>query len=106
MSLDLTPGTKVCIKVAKTPASEAAAKTLSRIFAKDRANRSARRHRKALRASESREHRRGGRPWAYLPKAPRLFQPVKGSSCTVLVTPDLVGDICSVERLIQVEPAK
>jgi hypothetical protein len=104
MSLDVMPGSKVRIKVSKTPTNEAAAKTLSRIFAKNLTDRGARRRRRALRQSEMRLHRRGGRPWAYLPQAPRLFQPTKDAACTVLVTPDLLGDLRSVARFIQVEP--
>jgi hypothetical protein len=106
MALDLQPGSKVCIKVAKTPTNEAAAKTLSRIFAKDVNSRNARKRRKQLRDSEIVDHRRGGRPWYYRPHAPRLFQPIKGASCTILVTTDVIGDMRSVSRFIEVAAAK
>jgi hypothetical protein len=106
MALDLRPGSKVCIKVSKTPTNESAAKTLSRIFAKDVNSRSARRRRKQLRESEIVDHRRGGRPWYYRPHAPRLFQPIKGASCTILVTTDVIGDVRSVARFVEVEAAK
>jgi len=106
MALEVKPGGKVSIEVIKTPRSEAAAKTLSRIFGKDLASRNLRRRRKALRADSKRVHRRGGRPWEYAPHAPRLVQPSKADTCTVLVTLDLVGDLESVQRFIKVSPAK
>jgi hypothetical protein len=106
MALDVQPGGKINIMVAKTPTNEGAAKTLSRIFAKDVNSRNARRRRKHLRDSVIVDHRRGGRPWYYRPHAPRLFQPVKGASCTILVTTDVVGDLRSVARFIEVRATK
>jgi hypothetical protein len=106
MALEVKPGGKVSIEVIKTPRCEAAAKTLSRIFGKDLAGRNLRRHRKALRASAKMVHRRGGRPWEHAPRAPRLIRPEKAATCTVLVTPELVGDLKSVQRFIKVSAAK
>src|SRR5260221_6022901 len=81
MPVDVKPGAIVSVKVKKTPISEAAAKTLSRLFAKDPANRKARRTRKKLLSGAMEVRRRGGRPWEVPPKAPRLFQPPADRSC-------------------------
>ena len=104
MALDVQPGSVVSVTVNTTPTNEAAAKTLSRIFAKDVNNRDARRRRKELRQSATEIRRRGGRPWAVLPKAPRLIQPTAGAACQVRATVDVIADMNSVERFIQVEP--
>ncbi len=102
MSTNITPGSTVAITVAKTPTNGAAQKTLSRLFAKDPANRKARQFRKELLRSAMQRRRRGGRFWIVRPKAPRLFQPIKGATCTLLATSDVIGDLRSVSRFIDV----
>jgi len=106
MPMNITPGSKVSIKVTRPVNCEAAAKTLSRLFAKDPRNKGARRHRKKLLASAFRTERRGGRPWEIRPRAPRLFQPVKGDTCSVFATCDVIADLGSVARFIEIKPAK
>ena len=104
MIADVTPGSMVRITVKKTPPSEAAAKTLSRVFAKDPANRKARAHRKQLLKSAMVRTRRGGRISMVRSKAPRLFQPVQGDTCNVRATCDVIKDLGSVERLLDIAP--
>lgn len=104
--MDIKPGSTVQIKVKRTIVSQAAAKTLSRLFAKDPVNKKARRWRKKLLKGSMEVRRRGGRPWEVRQKAPRLFQPVTGDACKVLATPDVIGDILSVERYIDIAAAK
>jgi hypothetical protein len=105
-ALDIQPGSRIRIQVKKDPTNEAAAKTLSRLFAKDPANRKARRHRKKLLAGALDVRRRGGRPWEVRPKAPRLFQPTAGESCSLLATCDVINDLGSVARFIDIQPAR
>ncbi len=105
MAVDIQPGSTVKVKVTKTPTNEAAAKTLSRIFARAEGGLKARKNRKELIHSAIVMARRGGRPWAVRPKAPRLFQPTKGADCTLFTTCGLIGDLNSVERFIEIEPA-
>ena len=104
MSIDVTPGEKVNITVTLSPTNQAAAKTLSRLFAKDPANGQARRRRKKLREYAMDPRRRGGRIWMVRPQAPRLFQPAKGDACKVLATCAVIGDLRSVERFVEVKP--
>jgi hypothetical protein len=106
MLANVAPGATVSITVKKAPTSGAAAKTLSRIFAKDPANRRLRARRKDLRTDETFFIRRGGRPWGVRPKAPRLVQPGAGDSCKVLATVDVLNDLGSVERVVDVRPSK
>ncbi len=106
MAAEIVAGTVVSIKVKRTVLKEAAAKTLSRLFAKDPVNRHARGKRKELLKSALMVRRRGGRPWEVRPKAPRLFQPVVGDTCTLRATSDVIGDLRSLTRYIDITPAK
>jgi hypothetical protein len=105
MTAKIEPGSRISVTVKKNPTNEAAAKTLSRLFAKDPAHRKTRTFRKKLLRSAVEVRRRGGRPWEVRSKAPRLVQPVAGDACNVLVTVDMLGDIASVRRFIDVKKA-
>ncbi len=105
MALDVQPGSRINITVTKTPTNESAAKTLSRIFAKDVNSKSARRDRKKLRTAFTDGRQRGGRIWYVRPKAPRLVMPEKDSACTVLATVDVIRDLGSVTRFVDVKQA-
>jgi hypothetical protein len=102
MAVDIQPGSTVRIKVTKTPNSEGAAKTLSRLFAKDPVNKKLRVRRKKLRTNAMEVRRRGGRPWEVRQKAPRLVQPMAGATCSIRATTDVIGDLNSVARFIEV----
>jgi hypothetical protein len=106
MAVDVKPGSVVNVTVKKSPTNEAAAKTLSRLFAKDPVHKKARVQRKKLLAAAMDVRRRGGRPWEVRPKAPRLVQPVAGDACTIRATMDVIGDLRSVERFVEVKAAK
>ncbi len=94
------------MKVCKSPTNAAATKTLSRLFARGDGGRKARQDRKRLRASATVAHRRGGRPWYKRPKAPLLFQPEAGKTCVVRVTLDVLKDLRSLERFVEISPAQ
>ena len=106
MAVEFKSGTLVSVKVMKNPVSEAAAKTLSRLFAKDPANRKGRKQRKKLLAGALDVRRRGGRPWDVRPQAPRRFMPVAGDACNLRATTDVLDDLRSVSRYIEVKAAK
>lgn len=105
MAADIKPGTKISLTVTKNPTNEAAAKTLSRLFAKDPVNKRERVRRKKLLSDAMEVHRRGGRPWEVRSKAPRLVQPKKGDACRISATTDVLKDLGSVTRFIAVKPA-
>jgi len=102
MAISAKPGDKVTVTVNTTPASEGAAKTLSRIFRAAPGGSNARRRRKALRTNNSEGRKRGGRIWMVRPKAPRLYQPTKGDKCELTLSTSLIRDIESVERHVSV----
>lgn len=105
MSLEVQPGSVVSVTVSKRPTNDRAAKTLSRIFGKDPANRRKRIIRKRLRTGSFSTAQRGGRPWVTKPKAPRLVQPTLGDACQIRATVDVVNDLQSVARFITIKPA-
>lgn len=105
MSIDVAPGTKVTVKIKKTPTNAAAAKTLSRLFAKGPGAPRARRFRKKLLAGSMDVRRRGGRPWEVRQKAPALFNPAPGDACTILATCDVINDLRSVAAFVEISPA-
>jgi hypothetical protein len=106
MPAELKPGTVITLKVTKNPTNEAAAKTLSRLFAKDPINKRLRVRRKKLLAGAMDVRRRGGRPWEVRPHAPRLIQPKTGDSCKIKATTDVVGDLRKLTRFIEVVVGK
>lgn len=105
MSLNVKPGTKVVVKISKSPTNAAATKTLSRLFARGEGGRKARQDRKRLRASATVARRRGGRPWYKRPKAPLLFPPEAGKTCVIRVTLDVLKDLQRLERFVEVSAA-
>jgi len=101
MSLNLTPGRVVKITVIKNPASDKAAKTLSRIFAKDLANKRLERRRHRILGQTAEDRRRGGRLWTVKSHAPRFVQPQAGDTCSVRATVDVIHDLNSVARFVE-----
>ncbi len=104
MATQTQPGTLIKLSVTRNPTNAAAAKTLSRLFAKDAANKLARRKRKRLLQSAVRTRQRGGRQWAIRPRIPKDI-PAKGDHCTVFATPDVLRDLQSLSRFVAAEQA-
>ncbi|MFQ5502712.1 MAG: hypothetical protein ACE5EQ_10495 [Phycisphaerae bacterium] len=103
MSIDAKPGSTLHVTVTADPTNEAAAKTLSRVFAKDPIHRKTRVFRKKLRTLHMEGRHRGGRIWMVRPKAPRLVQPKKGDGCHLFATSALIRDLNSVARFVEVK---
>lgn len=101
----IAPGSSIQVKVVANPTSVAAAKTLVRVLNKDAAHiAECKRHRK-VRKTHFRTINRGGRKYAiHVPKQ----HPVKGQageSGTVRATADVLADLRSVKRFIEVSKA-
>ena len=99
------PGTKVTIKVVKHPRNTAAAKTLERVLSKDQRIKAENKRLRKVRDRNTESRQRGGRQWAV-----RLVKqhPVRGrvgESGTVVATTDVLRDLRSVERFIEVTKA-
>ncbi len=105
MQPEIAPGSMVKVEVTRRPSRAAAAKTLSRLFAKDAAARKRDRLRTRIRQAETEGRRRGGRIWFVRPAAPRLVQPGRGDACRIRATVDVLRDLGSVARFVKVSVA-
>lgn len=106
MALDsIKPGSLVTVTVIKNPTNAAASKTLQRLLAKDPVQQKDARRLRRIRQQETRTHGRGGRVWhVRIPKPTRL-QGRAGESGTFKATLDVLRDLRSVERFIEVKAA-
>ncbi len=102
---DITPGTRVQIKVVKTPRKVAAVKTLVRLLAKDDVYRAENNRIHRLRKTHNRVKQRGGRPWTVRMVKLKSARGEAGESGTITATTDVLGDLRSVQRFIKVAPA-
>lgn len=103
--MDIQIGTNVQVKVVNQPTNEAAIKTLRRVLCKD-AQIKAEKHRldKVADANLT-SKRRGGRDWR---QRMVKIHPVKaniGDQGVVLASADVIADLKSVQRFIEVTPA-
>jgi len=99
---DLQTGSTIQVRLTRPPTNEAAAKTLSRIFGRAPEYKRKRTCRKRLTRDVIEFRRRGGRLWRVAPKAPRLAQPEPGAECNLLATTQLLRDLQSVNRFVEV----
>ena len=102
---DITPGTRVQLKVVKTPRKVAAVKTLVRLLAKDDVYRTENKRIHRLRTTHNRVKQRGGRPWTVRMVKLKSARGEAGESGTITATADVIGDLRSVQRFIEVVPA-
>ncbi|QDU72142.1 hypothetical protein [Mucisphaera calidilacus] len=102
---DITPGSDVLVKVTKQPTNEAARKTLIRVLNKDpEINEHTKRQRRA-RERHNRPHGRGGRTWIIrIPKQEHV-RCLPGEQGKVKATVDVIRDLASIQRFVEVSPA-
>jgi len=97
----IKPGSTVKVTVKRTPLSEGAQKTLARLFLKDaQIAKQRRKHPKPINPK-----RRGGRDWNGRPRGAATNTPKVGESWRILATLDVVRDLGSVERYVEVRSA-
>lgn len=100
----IAPGSKVVVKVVKQPTNAAAAKTIVRLLSKDAV---ARKHDARLKRSRKvhlRQAARGGRLWEInVVKQPVATAEV-GAAGTIVASLDVIKDLASVTRFIEVSP--
>lgn len=104
---DITPGSTVNIKIVKDPTSVSARKTLVRILSKDAQVVAENKRLKKVRATNQTHSPRGGRWRVWEGRLPKQH-PVKGAigeTGTVLASPDVLTDLKSVERFVEVSAA-
>lgn len=104
---DITPGSTVNIKIVKDPTSVSARKTLVRILSKDAEVVAENKRLKKVRKTNQTHSPRGGRWRVWEGRLPKQH-PVKGDvgeSGTVLASVDVLTDLKSVERFVEVSAA-
>lgn len=102
---NVTPGSRIHVKVVKTPRNAAAAKTLVRLLHRDAKVAEEQRRLKRVLHSNFRTKRRSGRNW---PVHMVKQHPVKGQageSGTILASVDALPDLHSVNRFIEITKA-
>ena len=100
-------GSKINIKIVKQPTNAAASKTLERMLCKDAEVIAENKRLADVRAANETFSPRGGRWRVWEGRQPKLH-PVKGNlgeQGTVVASYDVVQDLKSVERFIEVSPA-
>ena len=104
---DITPGSTVNIKIVKEPASAAARKTLVRLLSKDAEIVAENKRLKKVRQTNQTHSPRGGRWRVWEGRLPKQ-RPVTGSlgeSGTILASTDVLTDLKSVERFVEISAA-
>lgn len=104
---DITPGSTVNIKIVKQPANEGARKTLVRLLSKDPEVVAENKRLKKVRKTNQTHSPRGGRWRVWEGRLPKQ-RPVTGAvgeSGTIFASPDVVTDLGSVEKFVEVSPA-
>ena len=99
---EIQPGTKVQVKVVAHPSNISAKKTLVRILSKDDAHEAENKRLARIRRKMYSPRRRGGRLYSgRMPKLRRVKGEV-GESGSVLATMDVIRDLASVSRFVEV----
>ena len=102
---DIAPGSRIQVKIVKTPTSAAAAKTLVRLLSKDDRVYEEKKRLDRVRVSGFRTIRRGGRLWPIHLVKRQPVRPVAGEIGTIRATVDVLPDLKSVSRFIDVSKA-
>jgi hypothetical protein len=105
MAQDIKPGTTVNVKVTSIPTNAGAAKTIVRLLHKDAQVKREQKRLEKVREAGIRHHQRGGRQWAVRVVKVHPVAAEVGQSGTILATADVLRDLGSVERFVEVTPA-
>lgn len=101
--MQIAPGSDVTVEMVRMPASQAAAKTLMRLFRKDPAIARHARHQHAKRPSWQ-EWRRGNATWHHQMRTRPPIRLAVGRTCRLRATVDVIRDLHSVERYVKITP--
>jgi hypothetical protein len=104
---DIAPGTTVNIKIVKQPASEGARKTLVRLLSKDAEVVAENKRLKKVRQTNQTHSPRGGRWRVWEGRLPKQ-RPVTGTvgeSGTIRASVDVLTDLNSVEKYVEISAA-
>lgn len=104
---NITPGSRVTVKVVKTPTSAAGRKTLVRILSGDKAVQKENRRLFRTRRDNATPNQRGGRfrLWEGRVKKQAVLTGTAGEQGTILATVETLQSLASVQPFIQVSQA-
>ncbi len=102
---DIKPGSKVTLTVVKTPSNAGARKTLERLLCKDEARKLDDRRLAKIRKTHYSPRRRGGRLYSGRVPKQHLAHGHVGESGTITATNDVLRDLPSVERFLEIKEA-
>lgn len=106
-TLDIAPGTKINLKVVKQPTSAAASKTLMRLLSKDSEVVAENKRHARIRKKSQWMSTRGGR-WRVWESRLAKQHPVEGQlgeQGTIVASYDVLKDLPSVARFVEISPA-
>jgi hypothetical protein len=102
---NITPGSKVNVKVTKRPTNQAAAKTIVRLLSKSKAAKLENERLRKARKAHFSQNRRGGRFWDVNVVKQHPLTGALGESKTITATLDVLTDLKSVSRFVEVTKA-
>ena len=102
---NIAPGARVNVRITQRPSNEAAVKTLRRVLSKDPVFHQENRRQEKVRKSGFRTKQRGGRPWEVRLVKQHAVNAEVGEQGTVVATVDVLRDLQSVGRFVEVSPA-
>ncbi|MBI1338537.1 MAG: hypothetical protein GC164_16460 [Phycisphaera sp.] len=101
----IAPGSKINVKIVKAPTSARATKTLVKLLSKDAAVKKDNARLRAARKKNLAYGNRGGRQWAINVPKQRPVTGKIGEAGTFLATLDVLTELKSVERFVEVSKA-
>lgn len=101
--MDIRPGSMITLQIERLPRSQAGRKTLIRLCRRDPQVQRRQRAQAARRPSE-RSWIRGGRYWHHQMRTRPPLALTPGSRYTIRATVDVLRDLASVRRWVQVTP--
>ena len=102
---DIPAGSDITVKVTRVPTSAAARKTIVRVLSKDADAKAENERLRKTRAKNLRLAARGGRQWAIRVPKQHPVTATPGSEGTLRATADVLRDLGSVERFVEVQQA-
>lgn len=102
---NIQTGQKVHVKIARQPTNAAARKTLARLLANDPQIAAEERRRKDVRQANKHTRTRAGRPWIVRPVRKPSVRGHLGEAGTITASYDVIKDLKSVAKFIEVSPA-
>ena len=103
-SKQIKPGQWIKVKITSVPQAAKNRKTMIRLFEKDENIRTERKRLNKARPVTT--HIRGGRPWANRPRQLQVVKMEPGATYKVFASVDVLRDLQSVEKFVEIKPAK